>query len=54
MLDLRIAVDALVVLVVTESVLKPVAIYMGKGILRWLDRRYGIIPDWLHTTIRDE
>ena len=48
--DVRIMVDVFVTLALTEVIAKPVAIRVGRLMLRWLDERVGWVPDWLHET----
>lgn len=49
MTDLRIALDVFVTLAVTEVIAKPIAIRIGKALLKWLDNHLNWIPNWLHT-----
>jgi hypothetical protein len=46
--DLRIMVDTFVVLMATEVLAKPIAIRIGRAVLRWADRHVEWVPDWLY------
>jgi hypothetical protein len=46
--DLRIGLDAFAAIMVTEVVVKPVAVRIGRHLLAQADHRWRWIPDWLH------
>jgi uncharacterized protein involved in cysteine biosynthesis len=46
--DVRIVVDLMIGMMITEVLLKPVAIKYGKQFLGWVDQLIQVIPDWLH------
>lgn len=48
MTDLRIALDVFLTLAVTEVIAKPIAIRMGRALLKWLDEHVQWVPDWLY------
>ena len=52
-LDLRIALDAFLVLVAVEAVVKPIALRVGRLALKVADRYVGVVPDWLYLNRRD-
>lgn len=47
-LDLVILRDTFLVLMVTEGIVKPVAIRIMGFLLHRLDRVIGVVPDWLY------
>lgn len=53
MTDLRFAVDAFVAIMVSEVVVKPIAIRVGRHLLAKADTRWQWIPNWLHTPSDD-
>ena len=46
---MRIAVDVFVGMMAVEVVVKPIAIVVGRALLRKADQWVGFIPDWLHS-----
>jgi uncharacterized protein involved in cysteine biosynthesis len=46
--DVRIIVDLMIGMMITEVLLKPVAIRYGRQFLGWVDQLIQVIPDWLH------
>lgn len=46
--DLHIAIDAFIVLIIMEALIKPVAIRLGQAALAYADRHFSWVPDWLH------
>ena len=48
MTDLRIALDVFLTLAFTEVIAKPVAIRIGRSMLRWADSHVGWVPNWLY------
>lgn len=53
MTDVRFAIDAFVAIMVSEVVVKPIAIRVGRYILSQADTRWQWIPNWLHTPSND-
>lgn len=47
--DVRIAVDVFVGMMAVEVVVKPIAIVVGRALLRKADRWVNFIPDWLYS-----
>ncbi len=48
MTDLRIALDVFLTLAFTEVIAKPVAIRIGRAMLKWADGHVGWVPNWLY------
>lgn len=46
--DLEISLSAFLGVMVAEALVKPIALHLGRWLLRKLDRYVGVIPDWLH------
>lgn len=46
--DLEVAVCAFLGVMAGEALVKPIALHVGRWIIRRLDRYVGVIPDWLH------
>lgn len=49
MSDIAIAVDAFVGVMVAEVVVKPIAVRLGRLLLKKADGILPAIPDWLHS-----
>jgi hypothetical protein len=52
MSDLDVAISAFVGVMIAEALVKPVAARLGRIIIRAVDSKIGIIPDWLSTNDR--
>jgi hypothetical protein len=46
--DVRIIADLMIGMMITEVLLKPIAIKYGRKFLGWVDQLIQVIPDWLH------
>lgn len=53
MTDLRFTVDAFIAIMISEVVVKPIAIRVGRYLLAKADTRWQWIPNWLHTPSDD-
>jgi hypothetical protein len=48
--DLHISLDAFVALVIFKTIYEPIAIRVGRWLLKQADTRWPWLPDWLHTS----
>jgi hypothetical protein len=45
--DIHVALSAFVGVIIAEALVKPVAVRIGQVVIRAVDSKIGIIPDWL-------
>lgn len=46
--DFEIGLSAFAGVMVAEVIIKPIAVRTGRWLVRQIDQRIGVIPDWLH------